>query len=90
MKSLLLLMVMMVFMVGFGYSAEPLRKPFIQVKIDGKPSKTGEILTVKPGQKLMVDVEMEGGRRDYCKFPDIYADITGAAQILSRGKDGIT
>jgi hypothetical protein len=90
MKSLLLLMVMMVFMVGFGYSAEPLRKPFIQVKIDGKPSKTGEVLSVKPGQKFLVDVEMEGGRRDYCKFPDIYADITGTAQILSRGKDGIT
>ena len=90
MKSLLLLMVTMVFMVGFGYSAEPLRKPFIQVKVDGKPSKTGEVLTVKPGQKLMVDVEMEGGRRDYCKFPDIYADITGTSQILSRGKDGIT
>jgi len=90
MKSHLLLMVMMVFMVGFGYSAEPLRKPFIQVKIDGKPSKSGEVLTVKPGQKLMIDVEMEGGRRDYCKFPDIYADITGTSQILSRGKDGIT
>ncbi|MBW8331175.1 MAG: hypothetical protein K0M40_04065 [Prolixibacteraceae bacterium] len=90
MKSLLLILVMMVFMVGFGYSAQPLRKPFIQVKVDGKPTKTGEVLSVKPGQKLMVDVEMEGGRRDYCKFPDIYADITGTGQILSRGKDGIT
>ena len=83
-------MVMMVFMVGFGYSAQPLRKPFIQVKVDGKTSKIGDVLSVKPGQKLLVDVEMEGGRRDYCKFPDIYADITGTAQILSRGKDGIT
>jgi len=90
MKSLLLILVMMVFMVGFGYSAQPLRKPFIQVKVDGKPSKTGEVLSAKPGQKFLVDVEMEGGRRDYCKFPDIYADITGTGQILSRGKDGIT
>lgn len=32
---------------------------------------------------------MEGGRRDFCKFPDIYADIAGTAQILSRGKDGL-
>ena len=42
-------------------------------------------LTVTRGQKLNLEVEMEGGRRDYCKFPDAYADITGIAQILSRG-----
>ena len=33
---------------------------------------------------------MEGGRRDFCKFPDAYADITGTAQILSRGDNGLT
>jgi hypothetical protein len=89
MKSLFLILAM-VLMAGFGYGVQPLRKPFIQIRVDGKPAKSGEILTVKPGQKLMIQVEMEGGRRDYCKFPDIYADIAGTAQILSRGEDGIT
>ena len=89
MRSLFLIL-LMVLMNGFGYGAQPLRKPFIQIKVDGKPHKSGDILTVKPGQKLLIGVEMEGGRRDYCKFPDTYADITGTAQILSRGKDGIT
>jgi hypothetical protein len=57
--------------------------------VDGKPYKNGEILTVNPGQKLKLEVTMEGGRRDFCKFPDTYADIAGTAQILSRGKDGL-
>ena len=89
MKSFFLILVM-VLMSGFGYGTQPLRKPFIQIRIDGKPSKSGDILTVKPGQKLLIVAEMEGGRRDYCKFPDIYADIAGTAQIQSRGENGIT
>lgn len=88
MKSLFLILVM-VLMGEFGYGAQPLRKPFIKSNIDGKAYRSGDILTVKPGQKLLIGVEMEGGRRDYCKFPDTYADIAGTAQILSRGENGI-
>lgn len=90
MKSLVLVLVTMVLWVGVGYGVQPVRKPFLQITIDGKPAKNGDILTVKPGQKLVINVEMEGGRRDFCKFPDTYADIAGTAQILQRGKDGIT
>ena len=42
------------------------------------------MLTVISGQKLMMSVEMEGGREDFCKFPDTYANIAETAQILSR------
>ncbi len=77
----------------FAYSTlsavQPVRKPFLRVKIDGKQVKVGELLTVTHGQKLKIEVEMEGGRRDFCKFPDEYADISGNAQILSRGDKGI-
>jgi hypothetical protein len=90
MKSLVLFLVTMVLWVGVGYGVQPMRKPFLQLTIDGKPAKNGDILTVKPGQKLVLNVEMEGGRRDFCKFPDTYADIAGTAQILLRGKDGLT
>jgi hypothetical protein len=45
---------------------------------------------VNPGQKFVVKATLEGGRRDFCNFPDIYADIAGTAQILSRGKNGLT
>jgi hypothetical protein len=71
-------------------AVQPVRKPFLQIKIDGKSFKNGDIITVSPGQKLNLVVELEGGRRDFCKFPDTYADIVGIAQILSRGDNGIT
>lgn len=90
MKSLVLVLVTMVLWVGVGYGVQPVRKPFLQLTLDGKTAKNGDIITVKPGQKLVINVEMEGGRRDFCKFPDTYADIAGTAQILQRGKDGIT
>lgn len=88
MKNIFLIL-LMVFMIGTGYAIHPARKPFIQIKIDGKSYKNGDILTVTPGQKLIIGVELEGGRRDYCNFPETYADITSTAQILSRGKDGL-
>jgi len=89
MKSLFLKLVM-VLMVGVVYAGQPARKPFIQINIDGKSFKNGDILAVKPGQKLLMGVEFEGGRRDFCKFPDTYSDIAGTAQILSRGDNGLT
>lgn len=89
MKSIFLILVMVI-MAGAVNAVQPARKPFIQIKIDGKLVKTGDILTVTPGQKLSIEVKLEGGRRDFCKFPDSYADIAGTAQILSRGENGLT
>ena len=89
MKSFFLILVMVI-SIGILSAIQPARKPFLQIKIDGKSYKSGDILTVKPGQKLMMGVELEGGRRDFCKFPDTYADIAGTADILSRGSDGLT
>ena len=77
-------------MVGTTNAVQPARKPFVKIKIDGTAVKTGDILTVTNGQKLKLEVNLEGGRKDYCKFPDVYADIAGTAQILSRGENGIT
>jgi hypothetical protein len=81
---------LLVFIIGTAMAIQPERKPFIQLTIDGNPIKNGEVFTVTPGQKIIVGAEISGGRRDFCKFPDTYADITETAQILSRGKDGIT
>lgn len=89
MKTIFLILVMVI-MVGTLNATQPARKPFIKMKIDGILLKTGDVLTVTRGQKLKLEIEMEGGRRDFCKFPDAYADITGTAQILSRGDNGLT
>ncbi len=80
----------MVFFAEYVNGVQPVRKPFLQIKVDGKSYKSGDILTVTPGQKLVIGVELEGGRRDFCKFPDTYADIAGTAQIMARGDDGLT
>jgi len=89
MKRLFFFMVM-VMLVGATLAVQPARKPFLQIKIDGKAYKNGDILTVTAGQKLLLTVELEGGRKDFCKFPDTYADIAGTAQILSRGNEGLS
>jgi hypothetical protein len=89
MKRFFFFMVM-VLLVGSSLAVQPARKPFLQIKIDGKAYKNGDILTVTAGQKLVISAELEGGRRDFCKFPDTYADIAGTAQILSRGNDGLS
>jgi len=89
MKTIFFILVMVI-MVGAVSAVQPARKPFIKAKIDGVLLKTGDILTVTRGQKLKLEVELEGGRRDFCKFPDAYADIAGTAQILSRGDNGLT
>lgn len=89
MKTIFLILVMGL-LVEMVSAVQPARKPFLQIKIDGKPTKIGDIIVVIPGQKLKIFVEMEGGRRDFCKFPDTYSDLAGSAQILSRGDNGIT
>lgn len=81
---------LMVFIIGTTLAIQPERKPFIQLTIDGNTIKNGEVFTVSPGQKIIVGAEIAGGRRDYCNFPEVYADITETGQILSRGKDGLT
>jgi len=80
----------MVFIAGVCLAIQPERKPFIQLTINGNPIKNGEVFPVTPGQKILVGAEISGGRRDFCNFPDTYADISESAQILSRGKDGIS
>jgi len=89
MKTFFLILVMVI-MVGTVTAVQPARKPLIKIKIDGILLKPGDILTVTQGQKLKLDVELEGGRRDFCKFPDTYSDIAGTAQIISRGENGLT
>jgi len=80
----------MVFIAGVCIAIQPERKPFLQLTINGNPIKNGEVFTVTPGQKILVGAEISGGRRDFCNFPDTYADISETAQILSRGKNGLT
>jgi hypothetical protein len=89
MKIIFLILILGIMAITVN-AVQPARKPFLQLKIDGKSIKNGDIITVTSGQKLTIVAEMEGGRRDFCKFPDTYSDLAGTAQILSRGDHGLT
>lgn len=89
MKTFFLILVV-VFMEGTLFAVQPVRKPFVVIKIDGASVKTGDVLTITNGQKLKMDVDLEGGRKDFCKFPETYSDLAGTAKILSKGDNGIT
>lgn len=89
MKTIFLILVL-AFAFEWTFALQPLRKPRVLIVIDGKEYTSGDLFQVKPGQKFVVQTQLEGGRRDYCNFPDVYADIVGKAEILSRGKDGMS
>lgn len=89
MKSIFFILIL-AFAFECANAVQPMRKPRVVITIEGKSYNNEELRSVKPGQKFIVETEIEGGRRDYCNFPDIYADIVGKAEILSRGKNGIS
>lgn len=89
MKNIFLILIL-AFTVECANAVQPVRKPRVVITIDGKEYNNGDLLRVKTGQKFTVATEIEGGRRDYCNFPDIYADVVGKAEILSRGKNGMS
>ncbi len=88
MKTFFLILVV-VFIEGTLFAVQPVRRPFVVIKIDGSSVKTGDVLTITNGQKLKMDVDLEGGRKDFCKYPETYSDLTGTAQILAKGNNGI-
>jgi hypothetical protein len=71
-------------MVGSVVGVQPVRKPFLFVKIDGTLYKSGDNIVVNPNQVLKITSSLEGGRKDYVKFPETYADILPQGQILQR------
>jgi hypothetical protein len=54
---------------------QPVRKPFLFVKIDGTLYKSGDNIVVNPNQVLKITSSLEGGRKDYVKFPETYAEF---------------
>jgi len=69
--------------------AEPMRKPFIEISVNGKVYTSGAKIEVRPGEKIQVTSVLRGGRRDYCSMPEKYANIGQTTEILSKGDDGM-
>jgi len=70
-------------------AAEPVRKPFVELTINGKILSHGQKAEVRPGEKIKVTAILRGGKRDYCSMPEKYANIGANTQIVSKGDDGM-
>lgn len=82
-KTILIFAGLMVsFFLGFGQTE--LRKPAVEITIDGKVYANGSEIKVQKGQVLELKANQQGGRRDFVKFPDNYLKVTPSLNVLSR------
>ncbi len=65
------------------------RKPSVEVFINGKMYENGDEITVQKGEMLEVRVSQKGGRRDFVNYPDNYMKMTPDLQILKKGVNGL-
>ena len=84
MKRLLLILASLFLAWGLVFGTQPVRKPYIEINVNGEKFKDGDILDVASGQLVKIDLTFEGGRRDFTKFPEKYADISSSAIIQSQ------
>jgi hypothetical protein len=71
------------------FAADPVRKPFVELTINGKTIAPGQKAEVRPGEKIKVTAVLRGGKRDYCSMPEKYANTGPTTQIVSKGDDGM-
>ena len=94
MKNLFLLFLAINFhLVCFGISvpnAEPVRTPFIVLTVNGRTYQPNEEIQVRPGEKITVKATLMGGKRDYCMFPEKYANVGKNVVIESKGESGMS
>ncbi len=74
-------------LVSFG--AEPVRKPFVEISLNGQVISPGQKAELRPGEKVKITAVLRGGKRDYCSMPEKYANIGQTTQIVSKGDDGM-
>jgi hypothetical protein len=72
-----------------GFAADPVRKPFVELSINGQTIAPGGKAEVRPGEKVKVIAVLRGGKRDYCSMPEKYANIGQNTEIVSKGDDGM-
>jgi len=70
-------------------AAEPVRKPFVEITINGKILSPGQKAEVRPGEKIKVTAVLRGGKRDYCSMPEKYANVGANTQIVTKGDDAM-
>ena len=70
---------------GLVYSAQPIRKPFVELFIEGRRILDGKEYSVDKGDRFTLLAQIKGGRGDFVQYPDTYADLGENVEIISRG-----
>ena len=90
MKSILFTLISGLFLGSIcGFAADPVRKPFVELSVNGQTIAPGQKAEVRPGEKVKVTAVLRGGKRDYCSMPEKYANIGQNTEIISKGDDGM-
>lgn len=90
MKIQLFTLIVALFLTSLvSFAAEPFRKPFVELTINGQILAPGQKAEVRPGEKVKVTAVLRGGRRDYCSMPEKYANVGQNTEIVSKGDDGM-
>ncbi|MGQ8335714.1 hypothetical protein ACUNWD_04130 [Sunxiuqinia sp. A32] len=84
MKRVALLGFLIVYIITGIFASEPLRKPFIELYIDGVQMIDGSSLQVNKGDQLSLFAQIRGGRSDFVRYPDTYADSTIFENLVSK------
>ncbi|MHA7110911.1 hypothetical protein ACRTDU_12345 [Sunxiuqinia elliptica] len=85
MKRILILVSLLVAFFNQSHSTEATRQPFIELLINGKVVQNGSEIEVNKGDRFKLIAQIKGGRADFVRFPDTYADFDSETQIISRG-----
>lgn len=90
MKKIYLTLIIIQFLSStIGFAADPVRKPFVELSLNGQTVAPGQKAEVRPGEKVKVTAVLRGGKRDYCSMPEKYANMGQTTQIVSKSDDGM-
>ena len=90
MKTILFALITALFLSSVAcFGADPVRKPFVELSVNGQIIAPGQKAEVRPGEKVKVTAVLRGGKRDYCSMPEKYANMGQTTEIISKGDDGM-
>ncbi|MCX6238885.1 MAG: hypothetical protein NTY07_15205 [Bacteroidia bacterium] len=89
MRKIQLTLIIGLLLSSVCFAADPVRKPFVELSLNGQTLTSGQKAEVRPGEKVKVTAVLRGGKRDYCSMPEKYANMGQTTQIVSKGDDGM-
>ena len=68
-------------------AAEPMPEPFVRLLTRAGSFENGDEIAIRPGEKVLVQAMVYGGRRAWCMEPQRYANMGRNTQILAHGEN---